>query len=186
MKRVYMLAAMIFCTLYGYSQREETLLSHMRFSGAWGSWNSSIGKVKSENIYFNGGYGGIELGKDLFLGWGGYKSSSSIRQDDLRFNMKWNGPVASYSPASHRLLHPVFTLMIANGKLDPADRAYDRIFVAQPSLGAELNLVRWCHVSVHGGYRFVNDVDLGNYTDSDFSGLYGELVLKFGISWGRW
>ena len=185
MKKILLLLFVLASTLLN-AQHEETLLSHMRFSGAWGSWNSSIGKIKNENIYFNGGYGGIELGKDLFLGWGGYKSSSSIRQDDLRFHMKWNGPVVSYSPASHRVLHPSFTLMVANGKLDPDNASYDRIFVAQPSLGAELNLVRWCHVSVNGGYRFVNDVDLGKYTDTDFSGLYGELVLKFGISWGRW
>jgi hypothetical protein len=76
--------------------------------------------------------------------------------------------------------------MVANGKLDPDNSPYDRIFVVQPSLGAELNLLRWCHASVHGGYRFVNDVSIDTYSDNDFSGLYGELTLKFGISWGRW
>ena len=182
------LLLIIFCiiAMSAAAQREETILSNMHFSGIWGSWNSMIGKVKDENVYFRGGYGGFEFGKDLLLGWGGYRSNGNIRQDDLRYHMKWNGPVVSYTPKSYKAVHPIFTLMVANGKLDPDTEPYDRIFVVQPSLGAELNLLHWCHASVHGGYRFVNDVDLGNYTDTDFSGLYGELVLKFGISWGRW
>ncbi|MEP7267800.1 MAG: hypothetical protein ABI844_09255 [Saprospiraceae bacterium] len=185
MKKILLLTLLFSVTLI-HAQREETIFQNMRFSGVWGSWNSMIGKVKNENVYFRGGYGGFEFGKDIFVGWGGYKSSSRISADDFKYNMKWNGPVVSYAPSSYRALHPVFTLMVANGKLDPDNQPYDRILVVQPSLGAELNLLRWCHASVHGGYRFVNDVDLAKYTDADFSSFYGELVLKFGISWGRW
>lgn len=186
MKKLSTLIVLFIIVTTSYAQREETLLSNMRFSGVWGSWNSMIGKVKDENVYFRGGYGGLEFGKDIFLGWGGYRSSGNIIQDDLKFHMKWNGPVMSYAPKSYKAVHPIFTLMIANGKLDPDNQVYDRVFIAQPSIGAELNLLHWCHASVHTGYRFVNDVDLGKFNDSDFSGLYGEVTLKFGISWGRW
>jgi len=186
MKKIVLLVLFISGLTALNAQREETLLGgHSRFSEIWGSWNSMMGKVADENVYFRGGSGGIEFG-DLFLGWGGYRSAGSFNSDNNRFHMKWNGPVVSYAPHSYRAIHPIFTLMIANGKLDPDNSPYDRIFVVQPSLGAELNLLRWCHASVHGGYRFVNDVSIDQYSDNDFSGLYGELTLKFGISWGRW
>ncbi|MEO5582964.1 MAG: hypothetical protein ABIR66_09740 [Saprospiraceae bacterium] len=182
------LTLVFFCLIatFTQAQHEETLLSDMRLTGVWASWNSMIGQVKDENVYFRGGSLGFEFGKDLFLGWGGYKSSGYIHQDDLRFYMKWNGPMVSYSPKSYKAVHPVFNLMIANGRIDPDNQSSDRVFIAQPSLGAELNLLTWCHVSVHGGYRFVNDVDLAKYNDADFSGLYGEMKLKLGISWSRW
>jgi hypothetical protein len=187
MYKIFTLTLFCLITMTGKAQHEETLLSNMRFTGVWASWNSMMGQVKNENVYFRGGSFGFEFGKDLFLGWGGYKSNGYIHQDDLRFDMKWNGPMVSYSPKSYKAIHPVFTLMIANGKIDPDNQSFDRVFVAQPSLGAELNLLTWCHASVHGGYRFVNDVNIANYADTDFSGLYGEVKLKLGISWGeRW
>lgn len=187
MKKAFLLAFIISCFTAAQAQREETLLRNMRFSGIWGSWNSAMGKVADENVYFRGGSGGIEFGGDLFLGWGDYRSSGSFTADNDRYSIRWNGPVVSYAPHSYRAVHPIFTLMVANGKIDPRTAAYkDRILVVQPSLGAELNLLRWCHVSANGGYRFVNDVNLDKLNDNDFSGLYGELSLKFGISWGRW
>ncbi len=118
MKKLLLLTVICLIALNAIGQREETLLSNMGFSGAWGSWISAIGKVKDENVYFRGGYGGLEFGKDIFLGWGGYRSSGNIIQDDLKFHMKWNGPVMSYSPKAYKAIHPIFTLMIANGKLD--------------------------------------------------------------------
>jgi len=186
MKKLLLFVMFLFCMAGLQAQREETLLRNMSFSGAWGAWNSSIGKVADENVYFRGGYGGVEFGGDLFLGWGGYRSSDRFYAEGERMRMKWNGPMVSYAPHSYRAVHPVFTLMLANGKLDPDNGPFDRIFVVQPSLGAELNLLRWCHVGAHGGYRFVNNVNLNQFNDADFSGLYGELTLKFGFSWGRW
>jgi len=156
MKKIVLLALFISgltaLPLWIGAQREETLLGNIRFSGIWGSWNSMMGNVADENVYFRGGSGGIEFGGDVFLGWGGYRSAGSINSDNNRFHMKWNGPMVSYAPHSYRAVHPIFTLMIANGKLDPDNASYDRIFVVQPSLGAVLNLLRWCHASVHGGY----------------------------------
>jgi hypothetical protein len=187
MKKTTTLAIFCLLTTLASAQREETLLSNMHFSGIWASWNSMMGSVKNENVYFRGGSLGLEFGKDLFLGWGGYKSNGVIRQDDLRFDMRWNGPMVAYAPHSYKAIHPVFTLLVANGKIDPDNQPYDRVLMVQPSLGAELNLLTWCHLGVNGGYRFVNDVNIPKYTDADFSGLYGELKLKLGISWGtRW
>ena len=186
MKKLLTLFVFTFFALTTFAQREETLLSNMHLSGVWLSWSSTIGTVKDENVSFRGGSFGFEFGKDLFLGWGGYQSNGYIHQDDLKFNMKWNGPMVSYSPHSYKAVHPVFGLMIANGKIDPGNQAYDRVLMVQPSLGAELNLLTWCHLGVNGGYRFVNDVNINKFTDKDFSGLYGELKLKLGISWGRW
>ncbi len=185
MKRI-ITALLIITTLSLNAQREETILGHLRFSGIWASWNSIMGKVKNENVFFHGGYFGFEFGNDLTIGWGGYKSQNNIHTDDLNYYMKWNGPVLTYAPHSYKAIHPIFSVMIANGRIEPSNASFDRVVVAQPSIGAELNLLRWCHVNFNVGYRMVNGVNLPKYTDSDFSGFHGEAGLKIGINWDKW
>jgi hypothetical protein len=61
----------------------------------------------------------------------------------------------------------------------------DRIFAVQPSAGVEINIFRWLHLGVEGGYRFINDSNIEGLSDSQLSGAFGQATLRFGWSWGR-
>jgi hypothetical protein len=61
----------------------------------------------------------------------------------------------------------------------------DRIFAVQPTAGIEINVFRWFHVGLEGGYRFISDSNVEGLTDSDLSGPFGQATLRFGWSWGR-
>ena len=62
---------------------------------------------------------------------------------------------------------------------------YDKIFVVQPAAGVEINIFRWFHLGLQGGYRFVTDSSIAGLSDKQLSGAFGQATLKFGWSWGR-
>jgi hypothetical protein len=50
----------------------------------------------------------------------------------------------------------------------------------------EINVFRWFHIGLEGGYRFISDTNVAGLTNQDLSGLYGQATFKFGFSWGRY
>ena len=75
-------------------------------------------------------------------------------------------------------------IMAGNGHVWFNENAKDRVFVIQPTAGVELNVFRWFHIGLEGGYRFVTDSSTPGITDNSLSGALGQLTLKFGYSWG--
>jgi len=60
-------------------------------------------------------------------------------------------------------------------------RDIDKIFVASPEIGLELNLTNWFRVGGTIGYRFVNGANTQfGYKNEDFSGAYIGLTARFG------
>ncbi|MEZ4985415.1 MAG: hypothetical protein R2795_10320 [Saprospiraceae bacterium] len=64
---------------------------------------------------------------------------------------------------------------------NPSYRDLDKIFVATPEIGLELNIARWFRVAGTVGYRYVTGVNenLGLSND-DFSGATAAVTLRFG------
>ena len=51
--------------------------------------------------------------------------------------------------------------------------------------GVEINIFRWLHLGLEGGYRFVTSSDI-SLSDRQLSNAFGQATLKFGFSWGRY
>ena len=189
MKKISLLTMSLLLTLTLFAQKEETMFgkSGLRLTGAWGGSTTMITEVVNDNAIYTGGYGGLEFGRSLFIGWGGYKLINDIDFDEFEtqsFDMEYKGLMLGYALNAHKPIHPIFMIMGAKGEVEVDDfGAKDNIFVVQPSLGIELNVFRWFHLGLRGGYRMVTDTDMTGLTDSDLSAPFGEVNLKFGFSW---
>jgi hypothetical protein len=173
-----------------FGQRDETILGNrgLRLTGGWGASTTSLTFFDDDFAVISGGYGGLEFGKNVFIGWGGYETTNNFeidRFDNSRFDLDYNGLMIGYAPKSFKALHPKFTILAGGGKLRLPGEGSDKVFVFQPSAGLEFNIFRWFRIGLDGGYRFVTDTDLLEVKDTDISAPYGELTFKFGWSWGN-
>ncbi|MFK7808987.1 MAG: hypothetical protein AB8F74_14375 [Saprospiraceae bacterium] len=192
MKKLSLLTLSLLMTLSLFAQREETIFgkSGLRITGAWGGLTTNISEVEDDYAVYNGGFGGIEFNRSVFIGWGGYKLGTDVLIGDVgsekNLEMSFNGLMLGYTPKAHKPIHPSFMLMGGTGQMElGGEEGEDDIFVVQPSAGLELNVFRWFHIDLRGGYRIVMDSDLVDASDTDLSGFFGEANLKFGISWDR-
>lgn len=191
MKKLMLAAAML--TLFvitTFAQKDETLLGSrgLRLTGIWGASTTSLTFFEDDFAVVSGGYGGLEFGKNLFIGWGGYETINDFEIDNFdnnRFELRYNGLMLGYGPGSHKALHPRFMLLAGGGRLRTPGEGSDQVFVLQPSAGVEVNVLRWFRIGIDGGYRFVTDTDLLELKDTDVSAPYGEITFKFGWSWGN-
>jgi hypothetical protein len=56
----------------------------------------------------------------------------------------------------------------------------DAFLVAEPGISAELNIARWMRLSAGASYRFVSQLDLPNTPSNAFSGVAGNVSIRFG------
>jgi len=189
MKNVIFLFVLMICSTFSLiAQQERTVFGKngWRISGAWGGPAVGVGQLQDELVVFRGGFGGIEFGKKLFLGWGGFETDNDVYIDALdnnRFKMDYSGFMLGFTPAAHKKIHPNFMLLTGSGHAQVGNSEKDNVFVIQPTLGLELNVFRFFHLSVDGGYRMVTNVNIPEITGRDLSGPYAEVKMKFGFSW---
>lgn len=170
--------------------QHETLLGSNRLRGAFGGPIYEYGI--NGNVSQAAGGGGGFVFDHLFIGAYGVGSidfdrffnEGEVEVLDLGHGGIWLGTTM----APHRLVHLYASVRAGWGVLnvdfdDPAldYNDLDKIFVATPELGLELNLTRWCRIVGTAGYRWLRGAEesLG-YTDDDFSGWMGGLALRFG------
>lgn len=186
-KTLFLLLALSPC--FSLSAQETVFgRSGLGLSGIWGgfSYNFSYFNADSDVSYLRGGYGGLEFGRTVFVGYAGYRLRDQVELDDISqtFGMRYGGLMVDVHPGSHRVVHPRFGLIVGGGNVDFSDGDDDRVFVLQPSLGLELNIFKWFRLGVQGGYRYVSGEDTPGVSSSDLSSPYAQLDLRFGISWG--
>ena len=193
-KSLLALAAIILMSITAtFAQREETIIgeSGFGFTGAWGGWTANIGQFDKQNSTYNGGMWALEFGKRFYIGGTHYSLGYQPITNSLKtFTFNSNNLLLGYSFKSYKAVHPIFSLAAGSSTLklrtDANNQAEDKVIILHPAVGAELNLMRWCHVDAQVGYRAVMDTDFAGFSDKDFSGFYGQLNLKFGFSWGRY
>ncbi len=174
------------------AQKEETVVGSrgLGLTGAWGGWKHQLAPFQGNKnpSYVTGGYFGLEFGKALLVGWGHYNLVDEFKWDDIenqQFDLKWNPMVLSYGYKNYKAIHPQIGVDLGRGTVQLGD-VKDRIFVVQPTAGVEINVFRWFHLGLDGGYRFVNDSSISGLDDKALSGWFGQASLKFGFSWGRY
>lgn len=187
------LASMLLLFVFSANaQHEETVLGsrNLGFSGIWAGSKHQLSRFGNTNQYVHGWHVGLEFGKALTVGFGGYNLHDDILWNNTpnqRFDMNWNVFSLGYGIQSFHAVHPVISLDAGRGKVKLLDEGVsDRVFVIQPAAGIEINIFRWMHLGLEGGYRFVADSDLAGMSDNELSGAFGQATLKFGFSWGRY
>ena len=190
MKKLFIFAIFAISATSIFAQREQTVIgdSGLGFSGAWGGWSYNYGSFnKDQSGTYNGGVWALEFGKKLYVGGSHYQITNQRISPTALFTLKSNNLVVGFTPMSYRAIHPILSVAVGTGKLKASNEAAeDRIFAIHPQAGLEINITRWCHLDAQLGYRIVSDTNFTNYKNDDFSGLYGQVNLKFGFSWGKY
>lgn len=188
--KLFFLAIALLASLQLSAQKEETVMGSrgLGFSGIWGGYKHQLTQFGNTTSYVNGGFFGLEFGKSLLVGWGNYALIDEFKWDGIQnqqFDMRWRPFLLQYGIKNFKAIHPQVGFEIGRGKVELGD-AKDRILVMQPSAGVEINVFRWFHIGVDGGYRFVSDSSIPALDNESLSGWYGQATLKFGFSWGRY
>ena len=186
----FFLAIALLSSLQMFAQKEETVIGErgMGFSGIWGGYKHQLTQFGNTTSYVNGGFFGFEFGKSLLIGWGNYSVIDEFKWDGIQnqqFDMKWHPFLLQYGIKNFKSIHPQVGFEIGRGRIDFGDTK-DRVLVMQPSAGLEVNIFRWFHLGVDGGYRFVSDSSIAGLSNEDLSGWFGQATLKFGFSWGHY
>jgi hypothetical protein len=185
--RFWILSAFLLLLWSGlFAQREETVFRHLRLSGVWGAYNFNMSFYDNEVPNIQGGYGGFEFNRLIFMGWGGYRQRDFLQNGtvgDIPFKLKYNGFVLGITPWSHKVLHPRIGFLVGPGRVMlPNDRS-DRVRVLKPSLGLELNVFEILRLGVEGGYRFITRQEIPELRTEDTSAPFVQVDIRFGCSW---
>jgi hypothetical protein len=191
-KSVFLALALLTTLTQLSAQKEQTVTrGHgLGFSGIWGGWKHQLTPFgdNGDPSYVQGGFFGFEFGKALLLGWGQYNLQDEFKWDGIEnqeFDFKWRPAVISYGFKNYKPIHPQVGVEFGGGKISLGGET-DRIFVVQPSAGVEINVFRWLHLGIDGGYRFVNDSRFAALPNEALNGWFGQATLKVGFSWGRY
>lgn len=174
---------------YDFSlRRERTLLGDLDLSGAWGGPTYNYSMTGDDWALLRGGFGGLEFGEEVFLGYGGWKARENFTVDEPvvgspEFEFQHSGFIFAYSPFRDNAIHPRITTIIGPGKINVEGEGRDRMLVGQAMVGLELNLFQWFRLGADAGYRFANGVDSQLISDRDVSGALFQLEARFGFSW---
>ena len=190
MKRIFFTTLCIFLLSLSLSaQKEETVFGYsgLRLTGIWGGPSIGTSQYGESYAFHKGGFFGLEFSNSVFLGWGWYKIEDAVEFQDLPiqdFDMRYNGFMLGYSALPNKMFHPKLSLLIGSGSFNIQSEGKDRVFILQPSAGFEMNVFRWSHVAVEGGYRMAANSDYLSLSDSDLSAWFVEFKFLFGFSWG--
>lgn len=187
MKKILSLSLMIALVSTFAKAQEETLISDLSFTGAFGGPILEFSQINGQLTADVGGGGALIL-NNFFLG--GYGMGTSFpeytygnKTYDILF--KHGGLWMGYVQKPYKLLHFYSSLKIGWGKsklLDEKEAPYaDRIISLLPEIGVELNVTKFMHISFTGGYRVVSGVNkLPGLTNEDFSSPIGNITFRFG------
>lgn len=168
------------------AQREQTLLGDLDLTGAWGGFTYNYSALGDDGAYVRGGFGGIELGNQFFLGYGGWKIKDDVRIPEIgtNFELRHGGFILGYTPNSFRSIHPRTSLTFGPGRVF-VNGERDRVFVVQPAAGLELNVFQAFRLGAEVGYRYVGNVALESspLRSEDVSSVFFQLEMRFGFSW---
>ncbi len=189
MKRLLFSTLFLLAFLTAHAQKEQTVLGDKSWgwTGFWGGYRHQLTQIGDDISYARGAFWGIELGRTVLIGWGRFSLSDRLRWsvvDNQDFDMTWNPFVVHAGFGNHKAIHPQIGFEMGRGRIETASDS-DKILVMQPTVGLEINALRWCHIGIDGGYRMIGNSTLPGFDGSSLNGWTAQLTLKFGYSWGK-
>jgi hypothetical protein len=176
----------------------ETLLSGDVTQGGFGGPVLMYSRIMHRDVLFFGGRGGWIANHRFVLGAGGFgmttrlpaPSGAPLGGDNLRLDFGYGGLWLEYIFWPQKLIHVSVGTLIGGGaavynravRAEGEDRELisDVVFVVDPVISAELNVLRFLRFSAGVGYRHVGSVNLAGLSGDDLSGLTVSVMLRFG------
>lgn len=172
-----------------HGQNEETIFGQgkVRFTGLWGGAYNAYTTYNDDFNYNGGGFFTFEINHNFLFGWTGYGTDLTL-SDGRSAQIGGSDFLLGYTPNSHQVIHPIFYLQAGGGNLEVTGEVDDKVFILQPNVGLEMNVLQWFRLGVEAGYRFVNNVNQNSLESTDLSSPVIGLRLKFGFSkdWRGW
>jgi hypothetical protein len=172
-------------------------------SGGFGGPVLKVGSVDDRTALFVGGRGGWVINRTFVIGGGGYgliplHSTGVGTQPDTTIDFGYGGLELEVILASTSVIHGSVLAHVGAGgfsvrrsfqddMMDDDDRTLysTAVFVFEPAVNVEVNLLPWLRFAAGGGYRFVSGIDATingkTYDNSTVSGPFGVATVKFGI-----
>jgi hypothetical protein len=175
--------------------QDETLFSGDLESGGYGGPLVQVTQMNGETGVLVGGQGGWIINHQLVLGGKGYGLANSIGvegADDLKLEFGAGGFMLEYMMNPSKLVHFSIHSMFGAGAVRYVERDYDRdydydvdtsedtFFIAEPGFNLVLNVTDYMRVGGGATYRYINGVNYETLTNSDLSGVSGQVFIKFG------
>lgn len=190
-KHVVLLAALLGLAWGAFAQqKQETLFGTARIKGAFGGPIFEWG-LNNDLQSASGGGGALVIGHAFVgaYGMGSTDFSYLLETGDLgKIDLGHGGLWLGVGIPSYKLLHFYGSTRIGWGAVnfdvdDPGLRYedFDKVFVASPEVGVEMNITKWFRLAGSVGYRYVNGVSsIQPFNNDDLRGFTGGLTLRFG------
>ena len=195
MKRL-LLFLLLFAVAQSAFGQEKTLLRGKIDHGGFGGPVVKFTQIDDQFGVLVGGRAGWIIDHSIVLGFGGYGLSNEVKGEntfagfDQNLNFGYGGFEMEYIVKSDDLVHLTFYTLIGAGavnyRLDAEvtdinwDPEADPFFALEPAVNFEINLTTFFRLNIGAGYRYISGVNDYGLTDSDLSGLSGNLTFKFG------
>jgi hypothetical protein len=177
--------------------QEKTLFSGNIESGGYGGFFTKIGQINGGTGVFIGGQGAWIINHSFGIGAKGYGLVNEVAiegQQNTKLKFGCWGGLLEYIISSDKLLHLNIHAMIGAGGVrydiidyqdqtptNPINYSDDGLFVLEPGLDLILNVNKKFRIGIGAAYRVVSGVSYESLSNSDLSGISGQVVLKFGV-----
>lgn len=179
--------------------QEETLLQMGEIEhGGYGAVVLKFSSVNNQFALFVGGRGGWIINHAFVLGIGGYGLVNDIPSyvigpfGERYVAFGYGGLDLEYVFNSDRLIHLSLHALIGGGGVryrggwendmwsNDSGRSSDAVFVFEPGMNLDLNVIKWFRLSAGASFRFVRGSTSGVSTNRDLSGPSAQLTFRFG------
>jgi hypothetical protein len=174
------------------------LLSGPVEHGGFGGPTLGYTSVNGDPALVMGGRGGWLINHRLVLGGGGVgvtnrlavPAGSTPADADHQLTFGYGGFWAEYIVFPNQLVHGSVGMLVGGGGITyhrfrgqgpAADDENDAVFVFEPGVSVELNVIRFMRVALFANYRIVSGVDLAGLDNAAISGFSAGTMLKFGV-----
>ena len=179
--------------------QEETLLGMEDIEhGGYGGIVVKFTSINNQFALLVGGRGGWIINHAFVLGIGGYGLVNDIPSyiigpfGERYVDFGYGGLELEYVFDSDHLIHLSLHALIGGGGVryrsewendawDPdSHHSYDAVFVFEPGMNIDLNVIKWFRLSAGASFRFVRGSTSGVSTNRDLSGPSAMLTFRFG------
>jgi hypothetical protein len=173
-------------------ERDQVLIEGQVEHGGYGGPRISFGRTAGHDAINVGGEAGWIINRRFIVGAAGYGLVTDqpgpgawAATDNL--TVGYGGMMLGYTLLPEKLVHPTITALVGAGGLglrehgthDKTDLG-DAFFVLEPTATVELNVAAHFRFGVAVSYRWVRGVETAGITNSDLSGVFGSMIVKFG------
>lgn len=189
------IAALTVVPLAAEAQDEYLLSNGPRDFGGFGGPMYRVSQVSGETMVLAGGGGAMLINRRFAIGGMGLGGTSAVdailggvpTRGEMDFG--YGGLTLEMITRPSKMVHATYGVLLGGGGISvwPDDRRPRSTFdetesfgVAEPQIGAEVNIVRWMRIGVTGSYRFVFGSEETRLANTNLSGASGSVVFRFG------